>query len=181
MWFPPIIVIRFRSVASRKPPAPRHHPLTGAKFGREASLNNTVLANHTILVYHRTYMVQKEGALPGMRAIGHTADAEVHMDAAITLLRQTLPQFGFRIMMPPPLTHAVLPEACASIWLRGEAQAQSWHAATPALALLRAIRNELEDQREVRLLRRCTQCKGIGWYIAVNGAKQMCRHACRSV
>jgi hypothetical protein len=116
-----------------------------------------------------------------MRAIGHSADAELHVDAAIALLRQTLPQFGFRIVMPPPLPHAVQPEACASIWLRGEAQALSWHAATPALALLRAIRNEFEHPREAQLLRRWTQCSGIGWYIAVNGAKQMCRHTRRSV
>src|ERR1700688_3223417 len=116
-----------------------------------------------------------------MRAIGHSADTEVHMDAAIALLRRTLPQFGFSIVMPPPLPHAVQPEACASIWLRGEAQALSWHAATPALALLRAIRNELDDQRKAQWLRRCAQCTGIGWYIAVNGAKQMCHHARPSV
>ena len=83
--------------------------------------------------------------------------------------------------MPPPLPQAVQSEASASIWCRGEAQALSWHAATPALALLRAIRNELEDQWEAQLLQRCTQCSGIGWYIAVNGAKQLCQHARRPV
>jgi hypothetical protein len=116
-----------------------------------------------------------------MRAIGHCAGAEVRMDAAIALLRQTLPQFGFRIVMPPPLPYAVQSEACASVWRRGEAQALSWHAATPALALLRAIRNEIEDQREAQLLRCCAQCNGIGWYIAVNGVIQMCQHTCRSL
>jgi hypothetical protein len=75
----------------------------------------------------------------------------------------------------------VQPEASASIWRRGEAQALSWRAATPALALLRAIRNELYDRLEAQLLRCCAQCNGIGWYIAVNGAKQICQHAHRSV
>jgi len=173
--------IPFRSVPSQKPPALRHRPLTYAKFGRGASLNDTDLANHTNTVYNRTRIVQEKGHA-GVRAIGHSANAELHMDAAIAMLRQTLPQFGFRIVMPPPpLRFAIPSEACASIWRRGESQALSWHAATPALALLRAIRNELDDRLEAQLLRRCAQCNGIGWYIAVNGAKQMCQHARRPV
>lgn len=116
-----------------------------------------------------------------MSAIVDFADGEAHIDAAIALLRQMLPQYGLRIVLPPPLPQIVQSEAYASIWRRGEARALSWHAATPALALWRAIRNELEDQHDAQLLRGCTQCNGIGWYIAFGGSRQMCQHARGSI
>ena len=112
----------------------------------------------------------------GMDAVERFLDAGAHADAVIAILRQSLPQLGFRIVMPPPVPHEVRPRAAACVWRAGDARASSSHATTPALALLRAIQSEWADQQDEQLYRTCTQCNGIGWYLAVNGGKQMCRH-----
>jgi hypothetical protein len=101
---------------------------------------------------------------------------EAHMDAAVATFREMLPEYGFKLVMSPPLPHAGHSQAWASIWRRGDARCIVHRAAAPSLALLQAAAAERVAQREREALIGCRDCKGLGWVVAVSGAKQMCRH-----
>jgi hypothetical protein len=126
--------------------------------------------------------IRRAANLVAAGARGHSRmerllEVQAHTDAAIELFRLTLPQFGFRIVVPPLLSNGVQVEASASIWRRGDAQALSWRASTPSLALLCAIEDEHVRQQDGALRAKCMRCHGVGWYVSVNGARQICQHA----
>jgi hypothetical protein len=101
---------------------------------------------------------------------------EFSLDTALAAVGEMLPVYGFKLVVPPPLADGTRPEPFASAWHRGEARAVSYSAATPALALLKAAQCERDKLRDRELLRSCTRCRGVGWYIATGGIKQACRH-----
>lgn len=101
---------------------------------------------------------------------------EVSVDAALGALLETLPGCGFRLVLPPPDSDGRRPESFASVWQRGESRATTYAAATPALALLRAVQSEHARRRDRERLQSCGLCGGIGWYMAAGGSKQVCPH-----
>jgi len=115
------------------------------------------------------------GLVPDARAIARRLlRLGLHTDAAIEAFRQALPDYGLKLVMPPP--NGAEPWAFASIWQRGQAQAVSHRAPTPSRAVLRAAELEYVKRRQDDVLLRCRGCRGLGWFVTSAGTIEMCRH-----
>ncbi|HEX4078909.1 MAG TPA: hypothetical protein VHX61_08570 [Rhizomicrobium sp.] len=95
-----------------------------------------------------------------------------HAEAAFEAFRETLPDYGLKLVMPPP--DGAGPRAFASVWLRGQAQAISHRAPTPSRAVLRAVEVEYVKRRQDDVLLRCDHCRGLDWFITPAGTVEMC-------
>jgi hypothetical protein len=100
--------------------------------------------------------------------------ARAFTDAAIAVVRDGLPDHGFKLVISP--ARAGLSETHASVWRRGNTHVIAHRGATPAMALLRAAECEWKEEHSAKALATCTRCRGLGWYIAATGVKQLCRH-----
>jgi hypothetical protein len=96
----------------------------------------------------------------------HLLNARAYADAAIAFHRWALPAHGFQF----GATHRT--GGLASSWRRGDAHALPFEAATPGLALLRATLAAIGNPGFAD----CTHCNGLGWIVARDGARRMCRH-----
>src|ERR1700683_107042 len=85
-----------------------------------------------------------------------------NIDVGIDILRDLLPDHGFKLVMPPPLSGSI---AFASAWRRGEAHAVSHEGTSAALALLRAAQSELARRRSASIVAACWRCHGLGWFV----------------
>jgi hypothetical protein len=101
---------------------------------------------------------------------------EFSLDTAIAAAGKLLPDYGFKLVLPPPLADGTRPEPFASAWRRGETRAATYSAATPALALLKAAQCERDKLGDRDRLQSCSHCRGVGWYIATGGIRYVCRH-----
>ena len=97
-------------------------------------------------------------------------EAQAFADAAIRLHRALLPANGYQ------LGETAARRGLASSWRPGDAHALPFEAATPALALLRAMAHALARQRDAEQRALCAVCGGRGWTIARNGSRQICGH-----
>lgn len=145
--------------------------LSALHSGRQAAEH---AAGESLAFRHAIRLLLPKEAWAG---IAHFVDEHAFTDAAIALIRHALPDHGFKITLPPPLPDGAGAQAFATAWRRGEAQAMAWHAATPAIALLRAAEGEYAAHRDSQSLAACCECHGLGWYVTRDGAKQMCRHS----
>jgi hypothetical protein len=93
-----------------------------------------------------------------------------YADAAIRLHRMLLPAHGFQ------LGETAARRGIAQSWRGGDAEARAFEAATPALALLRALAHARAETLDATLRNACTLCEGLGWYVTRNGGKRICRH-----
>jgi len=98
------------------------------------------------------------------------------LDTAVGIFRARLPEYGFKLVMPPPLAGGGLSHAFAAVWRRGAAQVISCNGATPALALLRATESELVKLSDAASRAACTRCSGLGWYVIDSETVRICRH-----
>ena len=99
------------------------------------------------------------------------------IDVALGIFHDLLPEYGFKLVMPPPPITGGPSHAFASAWRRGDAQAVSCSGTTPALALLRAAESELVKLRNASGPGACIRCRGLGWFVTIEGTIEMCRHA----
>ncbi|HEX3664317.1 MAG TPA: hypothetical protein VHU23_03675 [Rhizomicrobium sp.] len=99
---------------------------------------------------------------------------------ALELFRENLPEYGFKLVMSPPLNSGGPSQAFAAAWRRGTAQAVSFRAATPAQALLRALKSELAKRRETSASASCHRCLGVGRLVTKAGTVEICRHAAQA-
>jgi hypothetical protein len=102
-------------------------------------------------------------------------EADACADAAIALFRDALPEYGFKLVMSPPLEGSL--KSFASAWRRGDAWASFHHAASPSLALLQAAAHECARSRETALHLACCECSGLGWFVSATGTREICLHA----
>ena len=113
--------------------------------------------------------------VPDARAIARTLlGLSAHTEAAIEAFRQALPDYGLKLVMPPPGSAG--PRAFASVWQRGQAQAVSHRAPAPSRAVLLAVEWENAKRCQDDVLRRCGRCRGLGWFVTSAGTIEMCRH-----
>ena len=100
---------------------------------------------------------------------------DASLDDIVVIFRKCLPDYGFKLVSPPPFGGAV---ACAtaSVWRRGEAQALSHKGATAALALQRAIHSELAKIGDASRHASCSRCHGLGWFVTNSATAEICRH-----
>jgi hypothetical protein len=97
-----------------------------------------------------------------------------HTEEAIEAFRQALPEYGLKLVMPPPDGSG--PRAFASVWQRGQAQAVSHRAPTPSRAILRAVELEYVKRRQDDVLLSCSRCRGLGWFVTPAAAIGICHH-----
>jgi len=97
-------------------------------------------------------------------------ESHAFAEAAILLHHVALPAHGFQFGETPG-AHGL-----ASTWRKGDGHALPFQAATASLALLRAIAHAAARKIESDMQARCTLCGGLGWTLARDNAKQLCRH-----
>lgn len=113
---------------------------------------------------------------PGSDCVHQRIGLAAYLDAGIGIFRRVLPEYGFKLVMPPPLPCGTAPQAFASAWQRGQSEAVSHRAITPSLALLRAAEFEYLKRRRCEVSLGCGRCRGVGWFVTRSGAIEMCRH-----
>lgn len=110
----------------------------------------------------------------GDSKLQHWLAQRAYAQAALRLHRLALPQNGFQFGYLPPGT--AQRDAVASSWRRGDRSALPFSAATPGLALLRAIASTCARNAERDLQAACGICDGLGWFVTADNAKRICAH-----
>lgn len=113
-------------------------------------------------------------SLPGDSKLQHWLELGAYAQAALRLHRLALPQNGFQFGHLPLGT--AQREAVASSWRRGDPSALPFSAATPGLALLRAIASACARNAERDAQTTCGICGGLGWFVTADNAKRICAH-----
>jgi hypothetical protein len=93
-------------------------------------------------------------------------------DLAVAIFTTQFPGWGFQF----GTLAGTSPGSIANVWREGDAQSSLHHAATPALALLRAAATEAASALDARTAAQCPACDGRGWFVTVGARKQVCRH-----
>lgn len=106
--------------------------------------------------------------------LAHHLTGSAYSEATMLLHRRMLPAYGFLVGQSPA------GRGMARHWRASDSHARPFEAATPALALLRAAAFGLMLERDRDLQRGCAMCGGIGWTIARDGRKHLCRHGTSS-
>jgi len=98
------------------------------------------------------------------------------LDEVIALFRRAMPDFGLKLVVPPPLPDGSAGRLSLSAWRRGDETARVHSGATAGEAVRRLFDSEVQDTRERRHRAGCPTCRGIGWYIASDGVRAICIH-----
>jgi hypothetical protein len=109
-----------------------------------------------------------------------TAGAPPDFESALSTFRRTLPDCGFKLVVPPPRPGTADPEVFASVWRRGDERVVCHRGETVANALLQAMRVECEKRAGRNLSEGCSRCRGTGLYLSAEGAPVTCRHRANS-
>jgi hypothetical protein len=96
------------------------------------------------------------------------------VDIAVEAFRRSLPTYGFKLVVPPPVGCDI--SAFASVWRRGDAAAVSHRGGSAALALLRAAERELARIQDDAIAEACGRCRGLGWHVTNAGGIETCDH-----
>lgn len=142
----------------------------GGLFRLEAEIAAAASAQEALLFAETARAL----SLPEDLKLQHWLDQRAYAQAALRLHRLALPQNGFQFGYLP--TGTAQRDAVASSWRRGDCSAHPFSAATPGLALLRAIASNCARNAERDVQAACGVCGGLGWFIATDNAKRICAH-----
>jgi len=105
-----------------------------------------------------------------------STDIGCDLDEAITLFRKAMPDYGLKLVVPPPLPDGKAGRLSLSAWRRGNELTRVHCGATAGEALRRLFDSEVREARRRRRRAACPLCRGIGWYIASDGVRTNCAH-----
>jgi hypothetical protein len=98
------------------------------------------------------------------------------LDQAIALFREAMPGHGLKLIVPPPLPDGTAGRVSLSAWSRGDASARVYAGSSAQEALSRLFCTEAAAESSHGTRQNCRICHGVGWYIAVGGARTICGH-----
>ena len=99
------------------------------------------------------------------------------LDDVFAAFHEVLPDYGLKLVFPPPLPDGSRGQVSLSAWRRGETRADVHSAATASQALAMMLQKESASRGEMLSRKTCPKCRGLGWYIGTGGATAICVHA----
>jgi hypothetical protein len=141
-------------------------------------LSTAASADEEALFHEAAHLLLPDAATFDADRLSQLIRLKAFHEGAVGLYRLALPGHGFQFGMPPPLADGTGARPIAIAWRRGDSASIPYRAATPALALLAAAAGEAAKARETGARAACSSCFGLGWYLARDNTKMLCR-SCR--